>query len=530
MCRIRPKEVIPDSAAELTTEDDSNSPESEYDEEQMDAEDLKLKKIASGVEYPDSIYTGSWERILFAAIVAFASNTSTMSIPIYFPALNVLASAFHTSVERINVTATVYSIFQGISPVFWATISDSMGRRPVYFGCCIIAICANVGLALSPNYAALFCLRCLQAFGAASTVSLYGGVIGDFTTRRDRGGLMGICTGLSQVGNCIGPLIGGVLIYRWDWPSIFWFLASLSGLVLALIFLFLPETNRRVCGTGSRVPESYIHRSPYAYFRHKLTGVPYYPSQEEYQKQWKLAPARIDWLRFWYIIKQPDTILVLLPAAMHYTTWYMVLTAQSTQLMRYYDGFNAQKVGFTYLGSGVGTISASFGTGRFMQWNYKRNFAKFSKQCELQGVECHSSNFNIYRARLSISFFASLLLVVATIVFGWTLEYHISFYVPIVMTFFIAFSATVFLNVTSTLLVDLFPGDGAASQSCNNLARCLLCAAGLAAVDRMMNKMGTGGCFTLMAGFCGLTLFCVYFEMEHGSRLAARRKHPTVEI
>ena len=77
MCRTRPKEVIPDSAAEIITEDDSNSPESVYDEEQMDAEDLKLKKIASGVEYPDSIYTGSWERVLFAAIVLLFIQVSS---------------------------------------------------------------------------------------------------------------------------------------------------------------------------------------------------------------------------------------------------------------------------------------------------------------------------------------------------------------------------------------------------------------------------------------------------------------------
>lgn len=529
-------EVV-DDATEETRENTSSSIRSgllevsneleeseEIEENEKDAnKDDDRKEGHPVIDYPESIYSGTWERIMFAGIVAFAANISTLSIPIYFPALTTLANAFHTSVERINVTATVYSIFQGISPVFWATISDSSGRRPVYFVCCIIAICANVGLALSPNYAALLCLRCLQAFGAASTVALYGGVVGDFTTRRDRGGLMGICTGLSQVGNCIGPIIGGLLIYRWDWPSIFWFLAALSGFILVLMFLLLPESNRRFCGTGSRVPRTLAHRSPYIWVRHRLKGVPYYPSEPEYEQQWCLPPAHIDWRRFWYLIKQPDTILVLVPVAMHYTTWYMVLTAQSTQLIRFYEGFDELKAGFTYVASGVGSILASFGTGKFLQWNYKRSMDKFRAECQYKGILYDASQFNIYQARLSMSFYASLLLIVTTIIFGWTLEYRISFYVPVIMTFFIALSASAFLNIASTLLVDLFPSDSAASQSCNNLARCLLCAVGLAAVDRMMSGMGVGGCFTLMAGFCALTLICIYSEMRWGSRIAARR-------
>lgn len=79
------------------------------------------------------------------------------------------------------------------------------------------------------------------------------------------------------------------------------------------------------------------------------------------------------------------------------------------------------------------------------------------------------------------------------------------------MTFFISGGAAFFLSTSSALLVDMFPGDAAASQSCNNMARCLLCAAGLAALQEMMDHMTIGGTFTFMAGLCVLSNFCIIF-------------------
>lgn len=81
--------------------------------------------------------------------------------------------------EQVNLTITVYMIFQGISPTFWGTISDSYGRRPVLLSTMLIYICACIGLALTPNYAALMVFRMIQAFGSSSVIAISAGVVGD---------------------------------------------------------------------------------------------------------------------------------------------------------------------------------------------------------------------------------------------------------------------------------------------------------------------------------------------------------------
>lgn len=58
--------------------------------------------------------------------------------------------------------------------MIWGTLSDRYGRRPQFIGCMLFLAATCVGLALTPTDAfwLLMLLRCLQAFGSASTIAL----------------------------------------------------------------------------------------------------------------------------------------------------------------------------------------------------------------------------------------------------------------------------------------------------------------------------------------------------------------------
>jgi len=76
------------------------------------------------------------------------------------------------SASTVAFTITVYMLVQGIAPSIWGPISDARGRRPVFIGTFIVYILANIGLALSPNFALLMMFRALQAAGSAATISI----------------------------------------------------------------------------------------------------------------------------------------------------------------------------------------------------------------------------------------------------------------------------------------------------------------------------------------------------------------------
>jgi MFS family permease len=74
-------------------------------------------------------------------------------------------------------------------------MSDIKGRRPVLIATFSVYVAANIGLSQVQSFPALFVLRAFQAIGGVSTLSIGSGVIGDMTTKAERGGMMGFFQG-----------------------------------------------------------------------------------------------------------------------------------------------------------------------------------------------------------------------------------------------------------------------------------------------------------------------------------------------
>jgi MFS family permease len=86
-------------------------------------------------------------------------------------------------------------VFQGLAPSFWGPLADKYGRRPIFISTLIVYLGANVGLALSKNYATLMVFRGIQAVGSSATIAVGAGTIGDIAMAGERGGLLGIFSG-----------------------------------------------------------------------------------------------------------------------------------------------------------------------------------------------------------------------------------------------------------------------------------------------------------------------------------------------
>lgn len=474
---------------------------------------------------PYTIFT-TWERYAITAIASFLGLYSSVSIPIYLPALPTLKEDFNITTEQINLTVVTYSIFQGLGPAFWSPMADKFGRRPIYIICILVYIGACVGLALANSYGMLLGMRALQATGMATTVALGSGVVGDMTLRKDRGTFMGIFTGITLVGGAIGPIIGGGLTASLGWRSIFWFLVISAGVSFVLTILLLPETGRSIVGNGRIKPHRAINQAPSMIIRNKLK-----PNQKQIPfdqgEHALLAPPKTtSFLRTYRIVLYKDVAAILLPIGLHYTLWFMVITAQSTLLMSEYN-FSALQVGISYLGNGIGSVLGSLISGNLMNYLYRRETAKYRQTwLETHGpdVPPDMSLFDIQSARLKPAQYVSLVILFSGIIFGWTIQYKVHWIVPVFVTLLLSFGSIFYITIGQCLMVDLFPDESSTASACLNVVRCLLCASGLAVVDKMISALGSGGAFTLMAGIVFLSWIGIFLEMKHGQRWDRERR------
>ncbi|KAL7922322.1 major facilitator superfamily domain-containing protein [Trichoderma austrokoningii] len=425
--------------------------------------------------------------ITFMATVA--SVVSPMTAHIYFPALDALAEQLNVSISLINFTLTSYMIFQGLSPTIFGDFGDMAGRRPAFTVAFIIYLCANIGLALQRNYAALLVLRCVQSAGSSGTLALSYAVIADITPTAERGKYMGFVSVGVNIGPAIGPVIGGLLSQYLGWPSIFWFCAIFVVVWLVPWVATVPEMCRNVVGNGSVPPQSWNITLVELLRRRKTGDLP-----EPGPKRKLRFPNPLGTLAIAFD-KQMSQVLLI--AAVIYVNFILVAATLSTQFAEIYN-FGELEVGLCFLPYGLGCCLTVVLQGYVVDWNYRR-IAKTLGVDASHGRRNEIGDFPIESARIQPIYPCLLLGAAAVIGYGWALEAETSVAAPLVLVFMIGMLVPSTFSILNTLIVDLYPGSTATAAAANNLVRCLFGAAATAVVDYMLDAMGRGWCFTFLA-------------------------------
>lgn len=478
----------------------------------MDQHDKEEATISLPADAPYSIFSFA-QKALIVAIVAIAATFSGFASNIYFPAIPTIAKDLSVTPELINLTVTSYLIFQGLSPSIWGAIADVHGRRVTYICTFIILFSSCIGLAEIKYYYQLVILRCLQSTGSASTIAIGTGVIGDITTREERGGYMGIYQAGLLAPVAVGPILGGIFSESLGWRAIFWFLAIYSGVFLVILALVLPETLRSIVGNGSR-PTSGLATSPLFTLLRRRKSLQNVETSTTIQLRNAGRKAPVNIFAPFQIIIGLEVTYIIIFLAIYYTAWQIVVTVMSTLFHETYHLTELQ-IGLTFLGNGVGSIIGTLTTGKFLDFDYRRMKDKFTGNVE---------DFPLEQARLRTIWLWSALQCTSVLVFGWTLRYRVHISVPIICTFVLGWSATSIIGVITTYMVDIFPKQAASATAGVNLVRCLMAAGGTAAALPIVYRIGVGWTFTLLTGIMALSLSLVVSQLKFGSRRRLKRE------
>ena len=470
----------------------------------------------STVPIPYTMFTRHEKRLL-TLLLGLATTTSPLTATIYFPLLPLLRKHFHTSAQKINITLTVYIIFQALSPAIFGPLSDSLGRRPVYLLTLFLFVAGNLGLAVNKHsYAALIALRALQSLGASAAFAVSYGVVADVCVPSERGRMLGPMSMALNLGACVGPIVGGWVAYTsgsYEW--VFWVLVIVGAILLLGIGALLPETARSVVGNGSRKEEqSKWEESWYnlckRWRRHRESssrskGEKSSESRDETSSHSFLSRFRVrNPLACLSMIFHLDTFLVLWMHGSFYTVDYSLVAAVPDIYKAIYN-FNEIQIGLAYLPRGAGIIAGGFCVGKALDHNYKVTAKKIRWTInKVSGDDL--INFPIERARSRGSLWLLVVSTATLVGYGWAVSKHVHVSVALILQFVQGFWGTCFYTTYNTLLIDVFPESPSTAAAAASITRCAMAAAGVAILQPLLDVAGRGWYFTMLglwSGGCG---------------------------
>jgi multidrug resistance protein len=383
-------------------------------------------------------------------------------------------------------------------------LSDTVGRRPVYVLCFAIYFCANVGLAIQRNYWALLMFRVMQSTGISATIALSNAVAADTVTSAERGTYLGIASLGGILGPALGPTLGGLISKYWGWHGIFWFLAMLSGFLLLLMLLLFPETGRHMVGDGSIPPPTWS-RSLLDIISDRRKQSQRINREEEYAHRDQLSKKRrvrfpnpFNTLR---LLFELPTGIVLLVNGIFFGAYYAIVSTVPVHFANSY-GLNDLQIGLMYIPIGLGTICSSFTNGKLIDWNFKRIADHNGGMPGMKNGKQDLTMFPIEQARLQLAIPTSIISALFIVAYGWYLHYGGPLPFAIALLFFIGYFMTASYNVMNVLIVDLNYDAPATATAANNFVRCFIGAASTAGIIPLLDLLGKGPSYSIVAGIC----------------------------
>ncbi|KAI1123238.1 major facilitator superfamily domain-containing protein [Nemania abortiva] len=530
---------------------------------QNEAQDA-VQHNGSAQEFPHSVFSDSMITYL-TYLLGYLSLASSLTATIYFPIIDLLAARYHTSVQAINLTITLYVVLQGIAPSFFSPLSDTLGRRPVFLVTFTIYLLAGVGLVANTNsYVALILLRGLQSIGGSAVLSLAYAVVADVVPHSQRGAVLGPMLAATNLGPCIGPVVGGGAILasgnpRWCFATLVIFGAS----ALLLIGWTMPETGRAVVGNGAveaqgvwatwwqLVRSAFRSRRRSAGLQDASSGSGDLEKASTHPREngndgndavadpgnlapmlaaddpnfgktgrGKLsAPNPLSSVR---LIFHRDTALILWLCATPYAVWYCIQTSIPLIYGPGY-GFNDLEVGLSFLAGGGGVITGGVIAGRLMDWSFRKTAVKAGLSPDKKkGIDI--SSFPIEKARSTASIPIMLVSMFAVGGYGWAVHAHAHPAIPLILQFYIGAKCTVLHQIYSALIVDIFPSSPGTAAASNNICRCTLSAIVVAILQPVVKAIGYSWLFTILALIEGLSgIVAVWMLRQRGREWRNKR-------
>ena len=200
---------------------------------------------------------------LFTVILALLGMVGALAIDTYLPSLPAIGREFGVGPLAVQQTLSIFLFTFAFMMLFYGTLSDSFGRRPVILIALTVYTLSSLGAAFAPTFGWLLACRALQGL-AAGAGSVIGQAIVQDRFSHDQSHAQRIMSHIMMVfglAPAIAPILGGWLHVTFGWRSTFIFLAVFGVLLIGLVYRMLPESlpkSQRHAFHGIAIAKNYL--------------------------------------------------------------------------------------------------------------------------------------------------------------------------------------------------------------------------------------------------------------------------------
>ncbi|KAF2706139.1 benomyl/methotrexate resistance protein [Pleomassaria siparia CBS 279.74] len=435
-----------------------------------------------------------------ALVGTFASSAFT-------PGMDLAAEEFGSPLLVGTLAFSIYQLGLAAGGPFAAPMSETFGRRPVYFISMPLFGLFILGTGFAPNMAALVVLRFFAGLFAAPSLSMGSGTLADIWPPEKRAAPMSLYVATPFLGPALGPLLGAAVTrdLGWRWTS--WLILFFTIVLVVLPVPFYIESykpvllRRRAKKRGLPVPKSPLESLPW----HKVIST--------YATTTLNRPLHM-------LFTEPIVTAFNAYSAFNFALLYAFFAAFPWVFQEEY-GFDSLSTGLTFLGLGAGVIIGTIGI-YFFSTYYYRPKVRHSIANDEPAPKAATSRV-APEARLPLAFVGGPCITIGLFLFGWSAAYRVHWIVPtIAEAFFGLGNLSVFMGCTMYITDTYGPLYGASAMASNAILRYVLGATFPLFAVQMFRNLGTQWACTLLGCLSVLGACVPWVLMRFGKGLRER--------
>ncbi len=175
-------------------------------------------------------------------LLAASSALGPAAMQILLPALPTIKDDFAVSNDVAQLTLSLSMLAIALGTLCYGPLSDKYGRKPIMLLGLSITFIGSLFCLLADSITLLILGRIVQAFGGAVGLVLARAIVRDVYGASEAARVIATLVMVMVVVPMLSPALGGELMARFGWQSVFVVIAVGSGIMFVLLQMSLPET------------------------------------------------------------------------------------------------------------------------------------------------------------------------------------------------------------------------------------------------------------------------------------------------